>query len=630
MRFFAGRENLSISKEMEEKLAELETKMSFLEGNRTRRRYRRERSGDRASPIDDRSLRRLRRKSLDSAVSSESMKLIARLSNLEGKINGASSASSESLNTSTATEIKSDSSTSNRLACIESVVSAAREKITECRYAFNLLKSYCKNKTGGDKLNKLEDIIGDLGDILSLNVNECELKAVKSSTYTVMRQLEDVLREKLTELRERKASLRESGRLRDADRLDILAEKMAFEGVIIARIREALDAAPVHNDGICERLLGKEVSETLGLMSTLRDKLNGVRVDESAICGTGTEELVRVLTKRLLVAVSGVFHNASSLRGNRKALKRLENEQEKLEQLYGAYKAVKLSKLADALASEATALASDRSCVLTTTVTKRAVDDMWKSVRDAVNSELVQSEINHVLARTAEAYEENVCEDNKYFFSFFAYERAALELWSDNVDKLLKVEVRRHVDELAEMFQNSLNKFKSGEKQPNEMTTNAGALLNEFAGVVAHKALIDARVHVFNAQFGSLNDGAVELSKNFLNDYLQNEKRWECASEGTLEQVSDDVEAQFWCMLKRHEGSAIKVLEKLELNGMRSVFQELYADVAELMNYVSDGGDFQNQINVNTIQDISRYCEELREKISSAKKLLVEMKSGKR
>lgn len=50
-----GRESISINKEVEDKVNELEAKIIALEKSRCRRKHRRERSSERASPIDDRS-----------------------------------------------------------------------------------------------------------------------------------------------------------------------------------------------------------------------------------------------------------------------------------------------------------------------------------------------------------------------------------------------------------------------------------------------------------------------------------------------------------------------------------------------------------------------------------------------
>jgi hypothetical protein len=148
---------------VEDKVTELEAKILALERGRARRKYKRERSSERNSPIDDKSLRRLRRKSLDSATSSEPMKLLMRLSTLEHQVTNVN-ASNESL-------------ASNN---------PAKTKIDECLGQVALVKSNLK-RSAPQSLVTLEQNLSELSDIVDAdggcggNVSSAEINVINSS-----------------------------------------------------------------------------------------------------------------------------------------------------------------------------------------------------------------------------------------------------------------------------------------------------------------------------------------------------------------------------------------------------------------------------------------------------------------
>lgn len=226
---------------MEDKVTELEAKILALERGRVRRKYKRDRSSERSSPIDDRSLRRLRRKSLDSATTSEPMKLLMRLSTLENQVTNVN-ASTESLNT----EI------------------SAKTKVEECLGHLATLKTNFKLPSSPSLL-LLEQNLNELSDILdgdSNNVSSAEISVINSTANTVVKQLQNLLIEKLRSLNEKRGVLRDKNELDGQAKLQILAEKIAFENILIRRIQEAL-ASPSTGEVTCERLIKKKFGKPL-------------------------------------------------------------------------------------------------------------------------------------------------------------------------------------------------------------------------------------------------------------------------------------------------------------------------------------------------------------------------------
>jgi hypothetical protein len=84
------------------------------------------------------------------------------------------------------------------------------------------------------------------------------------------------------------------------------------------------------------------------------------------------------------------------------SLEYLEKERAKLEVLLESYKTTKLPQLAEVLAAET--LSIDKNCRLKK-LSDDVVNDFGRAAKDAVNSEVIQSEINHVLLRAAQIYQ---------------------------------------------------------------------------------------------------------------------------------------------------------------------------------------------------------------------------------
>ncbi|KAG5888247.1 hypothetical protein JTB14_027929 [Gonioctena quinquepunctata] len=590
-----GRESISINKEVEDKVTELEAKILALERDRNRRRYKRERSSERGSPIDDKSLRRLRRKSLDSATASEPMKLLMRLSSLESKVINVD-ASNESLNTlhgslSDLTKSKQESNTERKSGVdVEYLLSTAKIKVNECLQNVGILKNNNRKRASSpslDRLVSLENSLNELLDILDrrdCSISMAEVEVINSSAGAVVKQLQTLLLEKLTSLAEKKRLLRENNKWDSSARLQMLAEKVAYENILVARIQEAL-LSPVTGEAVCERLIGKEIRETAYLMIALQNKINGAN-EKQLPCRTSAEYLSKILAKCLVSASQGFKSCKNFVTAKGPSRELLRNEKQKLDTLLATYKSMKLPQLAESLASETLSLASDKSCRLRS-LTDETVNEFGKTAREVVNAELIRSEINHVLLRAAQVYQSNIDADHTFFFSFFASERAALELWSDSVSDCLYEEINRSIVELTELYQNSLNKLlKQNWRCRVELERNSHtptSLLHEYAEIVAHKALIDARIAVLNGQY-IISDEYNEERSN-LNSWLENERYWSQIEDESLMQINQSLEAEFSCMVDRYSRDCFALLGQPELDEVLGYLNEVASKVMELQRY---------------------------------------------
>ncbi|XP_060517884.1 protein outspread [Cylas formicarius] len=623
-----GKESFSITKEVEDKVTELEAKIAALEkGKNGRRKYKRDRSNERSSPIDDRALRRLRRKSLDSATSSEPMKLLMRLSSLETKILNAN-ASTESLNLISSGSV-SDLTKLKEEHCsdLDYTLASARGKVVECLHALNSLKSKRLSQSA-DRLASLETTLNELNHILSLvdpSLSTGETCVIQSSAEAVVKQLQTVLLEKLSNLAEKKRLLLESGRLDATARLEILAEKIAFENILVHRIQEAL-GSPATGEAVCKRLIDKETKETAHLLIALQNKLNGCGTKEPPVCKTGAEYLSRILAKCLISASKGFKACKNFVAHSGPGIDILLEEQQKLDALVESYKATKLPQLADTLAMETFGLSLDKSCRLK----EDTVREFTVYASEIVNAELIQSEINHVLLRAAQMYQSNVEADHECFFSFFASERAALELWSDSVADCLFDGITKNIDQLTDLYRNSVGKLQRQNwrrrLESERASRTASSFLCEFADIVAHKALIDARINVLSGKYTAPDLRLDKLESRSMDNWLENEKCWMYLENESPVQIDQSLESEFTCMLERYAKDCFALIRMPELDDVVSCLDELGEKVDELRSCLK----LPEQINNTTVNgwtDVCLRCRKLRDHLEGVRSALGKMDS---
>lgn len=583
--------------------------MLSLERSRFRRRNRRERSSERASPVDDKSQQRGRRKSLDSATSPEPVKLFMRLHNLDRKLTNVTN-SSETLNPSSTTysDMKTDQIGNNNMYG-ESVILAALEKLNDCKYAFNLLKT--SSNMNVNELTILENNLSELSFVLNSNTRENEINVIHSSACNIVRQLENILKEKLRSLLDKKRALIKLKQLSDEAKLEILAEKVAYENVIVDRIHQALSMS-ILNDNNCTRLLLKESIETMSLLCSLNEKLCERRKKQIPKFKTSVDYLTKIVTKRLLIAAHNYTLNKDVEDNLSPILGYLKEEQAKVAALMNTYKLNKLPQLADALALEAISTAADSNVKL---LSPDIVDEVWTTARQAVNSELMESEISHVMMRTAQLYEQKSSLDQNYFFTFFAYERVMLELWSNSVETQLQAEMDKNIEELTRLFKYSLSKFqrqhwrKRIELQTS--TTDVKLLLTEFADVISHKSLIDARINVLKSEYKLVDKDISNSCVDTFLIYLQSEKHLNCLEDIGLIHTNQSLEAEFKCMLGRHKVESESTLTKFDFIEVRNSLQGLSREILNLLNYCT-GKTPEDPVPVINLYDVSNHCEKLR------------------
>ncbi|XP_063226112.1 protein outspread isoform X2 [Bacillus rossius redtenbacheri] len=590
-----GRESFQICKELEEKLGELESKISALESGkpitavsiRTSKHARSESpQGSKKDDSGDKlkaSSSRLRRKSLDSATSSEPMKVLIRLTSLEAKVTKAAEQMSKCKSEDAgAKEVEvslddgpepmdfedGNSDLMLRLHILEQAVLKSKAKLTECVCLLQSLKSASPARhsllSQTPQLTFLENNLLEVKQILQNCDSRCsssemnslvasaEEEAVKSSVQSVVSRFEELLREKLSELFKKRMNLKQSGQLDKTARTKLLAEKLAYESVLISRIAQAVACSGEGSQHFKISLLGAEVLECNRLFSVLKSKLNGSTPPET--CETSVNYLTRVLSHKLLLqgqlkhdSHSSPPVNKAANSSNSDALRLMLDQQRDCEACIDKYRNEKLNHLAKTLAIETLSVTDKHEPVdevqnwksekrqspkpSALTLEDQRIREAWMMAQEAVNQELIQAEISHVTMRCGQAYEAALSSEQETRFTLLAAQRVVMEQWYDTAEEILRQEMEAGIEELNARYEECLSRLKNEKafipkSHHEEESMESRHLLFEFADIMAHKALIDARIAVISreAQHANLsNSRAKENVRSVVQSVLENE-----------------------------------------------------------------------------------------------------------
>ncbi|XP_050678581.1 protein outspread isoform X2 [Leptidea sinapis] len=545
-----GRESFTLGKEVEEKLMELENKITLLETGESAPTINspskssspaKEKLTKTENVTDEKRMKRLaarlRRKSLDSATSSEPMKMLVRLSSLETKVTSVLenrrdfTNSCESLNHATVSvdsPVLSESQESSligtqsqrhlldRLQSLESVVIHSRNKVNECLCQMSAMRASKSRRSPSPGLEKkysfksMEKCLSDVSKRLQECFDKCVIDNteqtstdfVNDSVAEVVVQLEEQLRIKLLDISKRKAVLYEAGELTKRKSLELLAEKLAYEAVLVGRIQEALQSS--NGSRFFARLIKSEITETSQLIDNLKRKLNG----ENSRCIDTTKSsldyLAKILSRRIDImngSHTGKDGRRSEFIVNNTDLEALKASQIEVAEAVDRYKSEKLAELCSALACETLSFTSpgdsDFEQYRANTEAAR-VREAWASARDVLGAELVQAEVARALARAAQLCERNLDESRSTRLTLTAQDRADLELWWQAAHDHLRCEMDAAVRDIAARYRECLDSDRRKEGSPG---LDSRALLQQLADVLAQKALVDARVAVVDGTY---------------------------------------------------------------------------------------------------------------------------------
>lgn len=148
-------------------------------------------------------------------------------------------------------------------------------------------------------------------------------------------------------------------------------------------------------------------------------------------------------------------------------------------------------------------------------------------------------------------------------------------------------------------------------------------LLLEFADIIAHKALIDARINVLSGKCNISQEMPCDSGVGYLANWLENEKymiRLEDQNQ-PLVQVEQRLESEFACMLERFSEECFAVVGQSELEQVMGYLDQVQSKVHDLQRLVKLPRDGFSSV-VTSWNDVCQKCTKLRSSLENIKTAL--------
>uniref|UniRef100_A0A1B0BJR6 PH domain-containing protein n=1 Tax=Glossina palpalis gambiensis TaxID=67801 RepID=A0A1B0BJR6_9MUSC len=656
-----GKEQLTVSKELEVKLGELENKIDELE--KSHPADNKQMSFDKSSNSRHPSKKTSRRRSLESNVNStplaspESMQILVRVNDLEKRCDGISSSRSSSTTTTPISCTPTLDTTSrssgvsghvrlsehlmDRLKCLESVLVASKDSLEQSLVQLQNLRC-ARTRRSVSPITERKDsyrfverclhevvkLIRDTTETCVISGEKCEMLPNafmlpdSSPVKLALTQLETQLRSKLADLLKQRRILRERNELTKRKDLELLAERIAFESVCFGKLRDSMQRAE-NPELFTERQTRAEVAETSHLMSMLKSKLQG----KCTIKTSGSLDILAgVLARRLMLSTFHKTQTGQSAQDvklsmepvDQNILDDLLRQQNEINVIVKRYRNNAMENLATNLAAETL------SYISTNDLVQGTVQEAWRQAQETVNAELVQSEIAHIMMRNAERLESSLIPS--FGYTLTSEERLSFEKFADAVHDVLRREMELAVTQLSQCYEDAVQQMKRGQwrlhLQQERKTSEGRQLLSEFADVVAHKALVDARVDVLKGDYANQNTSKMENNESEghklgITALQKYEDLFEELSTDLQIDNPDDIlmEADFEFTYKQRTVDFFN--DRQVLCDISTFLSQLEDSLIALQCEATSGNDEQiprTEISIESLQDVCHKCCELRKR----------------
>lgn len=297
-----------------------------------------------------------------------------------------------------------------------------------------------------------------------------------SHAVSEMKNIENLLRKKLLEIYAKQKSMQEAGTLTDEAKLNIMAEKLAYESILVCRLQEL---AAGYND--------TDIADAERLMLELDRKLKGEQMV--------TKSPLEYFTKSLSQYLSQVGCASETYMANRKlpsrqkestAVKMLQKKSNALTKKVEKFIGERIEELSNVFVSETK---NDLS------IDENYVQNVVDLVRETVNGKLIQVEVSQIMRHCVDNY--IPLSEKEASFESLMVDRANLEQWSDMVHSTVKEHVETALTKLKEKYEEKLIAKKLDDA--GSSLTSANDLehsLQQFVDIIAHKCLLDARLQI--------------------------------------------------------------------------------------------------------------------------------------
>ncbi|XP_063606514.1 uncharacterized protein LOC134781288 isoform X19 [Penaeus indicus] len=558
-----GRESFTLSKDMELKLSQLESKIEQLlqneEGSCSPEVEGEVKEGKgemkdtkvpkRSKSFDDSTKSsRLRRKSLDSPGSSEAMKAIVRLNALESKVSNimgeaiptpshtpkkeprprspthpvsplrspmrSPSVPRKTLRSPRATPEKtvkisrSDSETKSlreKLAALEKVLSTLQLQLGECVAWAGSVECICS--CGAPGISSLLQRLNTAVRLTQLRHSPPDQAQTDRLRPLVLR-LQDMLRDKLTDLNNRRDHLKATGKWTRDMQLKLFAERLAYETLVMTQVSQVVQAAQrPHMYEASVKL--QELIEAHRKLSFLEKKLTNPDFDMETMAPLDfyTSLLAEKLVVQGEIAMSvgpqpgggrGTNTTPPAILGEtcRDLQSRLLERERSLANLVTQYKEGKLHEVAVVMARE-TVTGSGPPHDDSVLLEEVRMREVWSMAQELVNQELVNIEAAHSLMRLSHLISPSETSPE----AVTQVTAATLERCHTAADESLRQEMEEAVFTLSNKYEAVLAQYRAGDTAViNSVTATMEMVLSEFAAVVAQKAVIDGQLAVVQSE----------------------------------------------------------------------------------------------------------------------------------
>ncbi|XP_067621685.1 protein outspread isoform X2 [Eurosta solidaginis] len=640
-----GKEQMSIPKELELKVCELEAKIDEMDKFTSA-------SSDTSRSISKKSSRR---RSLESnASNSDPLQFMLRLNDLEKRLEDTSAAGSvcssstptPSCSTPTIegatkhSQSKVPDHLMDRLRCLENVLVTSRDRLEQGLHQLqNLRSSHSRRSVSPitDRKDSYRYIQRCLSEVVELIRESCEtcvisgcgdkctvpnvmLLPASNPVKIALTQLELQLRTKLSELLKQRRVLRERNELTERKNMELLAERVAFESVCFGKLRDSVMRAE-NPELFGERQTRAEVAETSHLMTMLKAKLSG----KCALKSTGTLDILAgVLARRLMLSnyrkkTSNSKEHLDPVDQN--IMDDLLRQQHEISLIAKRYKNNAMENVARGLAAETLSYISGNDLV------QGAVQEAWRQAQETLNAELVQSEIAHIMLRNAERFEHSLTPS--FGYTLTAEERLSFEKFADSVHDALRKEMELAVAQLTQSYKEAIKQMKHGQWrlqfEQERKISEGRQLLSDFADIIAHKALVDARIIVLRGEYVEQ-----QLAKENADPIKMEPRKIGITAlqryESLFEELSNDLQinnpadiladADFEFIYKQHTIDFLNDRQVLsEISTFLSQLEDsLIALQCEASASASTTSMPRSTISIENLQDVCNKCGDLRQR----------------
>lgn len=388
-----------------------------------------------------------------------------------------------------------------RLSNLDKVLTTLEAQLSECVAWAGSVECVCS--CGAPGISSLQQRLSNAIKIAQLRHTPIDQANVTKLRPLVMR-LQDMLREKLAELFNRRDHLKAAGKWTRDMQLKVFAERLAYETLVLSQIAQVVQAAQrPHMYETSVKL--QELIEAHRKLSFLEKKLTNPDFDMETMAPLDfyTSLLAEKLVVQGEVAANIINPQSSSSRASvpsppalnetcRDLQSRLLERERSLANLVTQYKEGKLHEVAVVMARETvtgTCPPHDDSVLLE----EVRMREVWTMAQDLVGQELVNTEAAQSLMRLG-----HLLTPNSPVASTITHPTATtLERWHAAAEESLRQEMEEAVFTLSNKYEAVLAQYRAGDTGIiNSVSANMEMVLSEFASVVAQKAVIDGQLAI--------------------------------------------------------------------------------------------------------------------------------------